>query len=124
MSEALQLFNPLTSLDLSDTQNLEIADAQASIISTSGQLLTFFGLIFGGAFFGAISAIIGIAALVASNDLRKRIELEKLERYLRLTTNPTTPTSKTQTHGLERPQVWIMKYEEVIILRFLLFLAR
>ena len=94
MSEALQLFNPLTSLDLSDTQNLEIADAQASIISTSGQLLTFFGLIFGGAFFGAISAIIGIAALVASNDLRKRIELEKLERYLSKAYHQSNHTNK------------------------------
>ena len=109
MAEAVDLFNPLTSLDLSDTENLDIADAQANIISTSGQLLTVFGPIFGGAFFGAISAIIGIAALVGSNDLRRRIELE---RYLRGTTtpvpvtNPTTVSSKSQNSQDWRSEEW------------------
>ena len=87
MSEAVALLNPLTSLDPSDTENLDIADAQANIISTTGQLLAFFGPVAGGAFFGAIAAVIGIAAIVGSNDLRKRIELE---RYLRGTTTPST----------------------------------
>ena len=87
MSEAVALLNPLTSLDPSDTENLDIADAQANIISTIGQLLAFFGPVAGGAVLGAVSAVIGIAAIVGSNDLRKRIELE---RYLRGTTTPST----------------------------------
>ena len=89
-SMAAELISALTNSDSST--NLELAELQADLISTTGQLLAFFGPILGGTVFGAIAAVIAIGAVIYSNDLRRQIDLE---RYLRGTTTPgpTIPTT-------------------------------
>ena len=88
---AAELFSALTNPDTTNF-NLEVAELQADLISTTGQLLAFFGPILGGTVFGAIAAVIAIGAVIYSNDLRRQIDLE---RYLRGTTTPgpTIPTT-------------------------------
>ena len=88
---AAELFSALTNPDTTNF-NLEVAELQADLISTTGQLLAFFGPILGGTVLGAIAAVIAIGAVIYSNDLRRQIDLE---RYLRGTTTPgpTIPTT-------------------------------
>ena len=77
---------------LSTGENLELQELLANTMSTSGQLMAFFGVIVGGAVLGAVASVIGIAAVVFANDWRQRIDLE---RYLRGTTTPSPPEATT-----------------------------
>ena len=76
---------------LISTDNLELAQFQADTLSTAGQLLAFGGLTFGGAVIGAITAIIALAVVVATNGVYERIDRERLLR-ITTTTTPTPPT--------------------------------
>ena len=84
---AAELVNALTA-----GENLELQELLANSLSTSGQLMVFFGVIVGGAVLGAVASVVGIAAVVFANDWRQRIDLE---RYLRGTTTPSPPVPTT-----------------------------
>ena len=84
---AAELVNALTAGD-----NLELQELLANSMSTSGQLIAFFGVVVGGAVLGAVASVVGIAAVVFANDWRQRIDLE---RYLRGTTTPSPPVPTT-----------------------------
>ena len=74
-----ELVNELTS-SLINVDNLEEAQTQANLISTAGILITFFGLSFTGAVVGAMSTILGVATTLASNEIRRRIDEERIRR--------------------------------------------
>ena len=83
--------------DLISIDNLELAEAQADIMSTGGLLLAFFGVVTAGSsILRMISTMIGIGAVSSANDLRLRIAEERLRR-ITTTTEPTTTTTTTTT---------------------------
>ena len=87
---ASDILNALANLD-----DLEVSEAQADIISTTGLLLAIFGIITSGnTIFGTISTLIGMTAVSTANDLRLRIAEE---RFRRSTTTPGPTTTTTTT---------------------------
>ena len=87
---ASDILNALTNLD-----DLEVSEAQADVISTTGLLLAIFGIITSGnTIFGTISTLIGMTAVSTANDLRLRIAEE---RFRRSTTTPGPTTTTTTT---------------------------
>ena len=81
---------------LISTNNLELAQFQVDALSTAGQLLAFGGLNFGGAVIGAITTLIALIVIVASNEGYERIDRE---RFSRITTTPSPPTIITCDAG-------------------------
>ena len=85
---------------LISTNNLELAQFQVDALSTAGQLLAFGGLSFGGAVIGAITAIIALAVVAATNGVYERIDRERLLRITTTTTpSPNAPTIITCDAG-------------------------
>ena len=91
---ASDLLNALTTIN-----DLDVSEAQANFISTSGLLLAFFGIITAGStILGAISTLFGIGAVSVANDWRIQIAEE---RFLRSTTTPVSTTTTTTTTTLD-----------------------
>ena len=85
---------------LISTDNLELAQFQADTLSTAGQLLAFGGLNFGGAVIGAITTLIALIVIVASNEGYQRIDRERFSRITTTTTpSPDPPTIITCDAG-------------------------
>ena len=102
---AAELVNALTA-----GENLELQELLANSMSTSGQLVAFFGVIVGGAVLGAVASVVGIAAVIFANDWRQRIDLE---RYLRGTTTPSPPVPTTLD-----PSKLFMLWHDLIFFKF------
>ena len=83
---------------LISTDNLELAQFQADTLSTAGQLLAFGGLNFGGAVIGAITTLIALIVIVASNEGYELIDRERFSR-ITTTTTPSAPTIVTCDAG-------------------------
>ena len=80
--------------------NLELAQFQVDALSTAGQLLAFGGLNFGGAVIGAITTLIALIVIVASNEGYERIDRERFSRITTTTTpSPDPPTIITCDAG-------------------------
>ena len=102
---ASDILNALTNLD-----DLEVSEAQADVISTTGLLLAIFGIITSGnTIFGAISTLIGMTAVSTANDLRLRIAEE---RFRRSTTTPGPTTTTTTTTAVVQSK-FNQKYSSV-----------
>ena len=78
---------------MSGIDDIEVSQALADTLGASGQLLAFFGPMFGGMFFGAISVLFAIGAIRASEDLQRQIDEDLFRRTSTTAATTARPTT-------------------------------
>ena len=66
---AVELYNSITNVD-----NIALQETLVDVLTTTGQLLIFFGPTFGGTVFGAIAVIFALGAFRAAEELQRQIQ--------------------------------------------------
>ena len=115
---SVELINQVTN-NFPIPSDLELAEAQATILSLVGLLLATIGPNFGPAVAG-LGTMFGGAAVVASNNLRQIINQERARRITTTTAAPTTTTTTTTTQD---PQSKIFGSENSNLRFYSTFLA-
>ena len=84
---AVELYNAVTTVD-----NIAFSQSVADVLTTTGQLLIFFGPTFGGTVLGAVATIMAIGSFRAAEDLQRRIAEEISRRNQKDPEEPTVVT--------------------------------